>query len=117
MVQREVRARGLIFNEPSKLDFVARPWLCGGGEKVKGATVLDIKPVWYRDPVVTCDYSSLYPSIVISRNLCPSKLLLDAVQPTLPAGSERGRHSSRCGVPRASRRSRPLRPCFRREAP
>ena len=87
MVQREVRARGLLFNEPSKLDFVARPWLCGGGEKVKGATVLDIQPGWYRDPVVTCDYSSLYPSIVISRNLCPSKLLLDAVKPTLPAGT------------------------------
>ena len=87
MVQREVRARELVFNEPSKLDFVARPWLCGGGETVKGATVLDIKPGWYRDPVVTCDYSSLYPSIVISRNLCPSKLLLDAVQPTLPAGT------------------------------
>ena len=87
MVQREVRARGIIFNEPSKLDFVARPWLCGGGEKVKGATVLDIQPGFYREPVVTCDYSSLYPSIVISRNLCPSKLLLDAVQPTLPAGT------------------------------
>ncbi|OUT54805.1 MAG: hypothetical protein CBB71_21485, partial [Rhodopirellula sp. TMED11] len=87
MVQREVRARGLIFNEPSKLDFEARPWLCGGGEKVKGATVLDIQPGWYRDPVVTCDYASLYPSIVISRNLCPSKLLLDAVQPTLPTGT------------------------------
>ena len=85
MVSCEVRARGLVYNEPSKLDFVTRPWLCGGGEKVKGATVLDIKPGWYRDPVVTCDYSSLYPSIVISRNLCPSKLLLDAVQPTLPA--------------------------------
>ena len=87
MVQREVRARGMIFNEPSKLDFVARPWMCGGGEKVKGATVLDIQPGWYRDPVVTCDYSSLYPSIVISRNLCPSKLLLGDVEPTLPAST------------------------------
>ena len=87
MVRSEVRRRGLLFNEPSKLDFVGRPWLCGGGEKVKGATVLDIRPGWYRDPVVACDYSSLYPSIMISRNLCPSKLLLDVVEPTLPAGA------------------------------
>ena len=84
MVQQEVWKRGMLFNEPSKLDFEARPWLCGGGEKVKGATVLDIQPGWYRDPVVTCDYSSLYPSIVISRNLCPSMLLLDAVERELP---------------------------------
>ena len=84
MVRREVRRRGLLFNEPSKLDFEGRPWLCGGGEKVKGATVLDIEPGWYRDPVVTCDYSSLYPSILISRNLCPSKLLLEVVGPSFP---------------------------------
>eukprot|EP00966_Prymnesium_polylepis_P291499 6732751-Prymnesium_polylepis.1 len=83
MVQREIWQRGMLFNEPSKLDFATRPWLCGGGEKVKGATVLDIKPGYYREPVVTCDYSSLYPSIIISRNLCPSKLLLDRVEPEL----------------------------------
>ena len=32
MVRREVRRRGLLFNEPSKLDFEGRPWLCGGGD-------------------------------------------------------------------------------------
>ena len=85
MVQREVWQRGMVFNEPSKLDFKARPWLCGGGEKNKGATVLDIQPGWYRVPVVTCDYSSLYPSIIISRNLCPSKLILDVVESKLPS--------------------------------
>ena len=87
MVQKEIWNRGMIFNEPSKLDFESRPWLCGGGEKVKGATVLDIQPGWYRDPVVTCDYSSLYPTIITSRNLCPSKLLLDAVPPGLAAAT------------------------------
>ena len=89
MVLTEVWQRGMVFNEPSKLDFEARPWLCGGGEKVKGATVLEIQPGYYRDPVVTCDFSSLYPSILISRNLCPSKLLLplDAENPDLPAST------------------------------
>ena len=96
MVRCEVRARGLVFNEPSKLDFVARPWLCGGGEKVKGATVLDIKPGWYRDPVVTCDYSSLYPSIVISS------------QPLPVQAAARRRAADAC--PRA-RRPRSPRPC------
>jgi hypothetical protein len=77
MVYDELYRRGVVFNEPTKLDFVNRPWLFGGGEKVKGATVLETVPGWYRDPVVTCDYTSLYPSIIVSRNLCPSKLLID----------------------------------------
>lgn len=83
MVMKEVRDRRMVFNEPSRRDFISRPWLFGGGEKVKGATVLDIRPGWYRDPVVTTDYNSLYPSILISRNLCPSKLLLDEVKSEL----------------------------------
>lgn len=92
MVSREVRRRNLIFNEPSKLDFCDLPWLSGGGAKVRGAVVLDVAAGYYRDPICTCDYASLYPSIIISRNLCPSTLLLrqsdgspvDATRPTLP---------------------------------
>ena len=72
----------MLFDAPTKLDFVDREWLCGGGEKVKGASVLEVETGWYRDPVVTCDYSSLYPRIIISRNLCPSTILLDEVEST-----------------------------------
>ncbi len=82
MVGHEARSRGLLFNTPSKLDFETCEWLCGGGEKVKGASVLDVVTGWYREPVVTCDFSSLYPSIIISRNLCPSTILLDEFAPT-----------------------------------
>jgi DNA polymerase elongation subunit (family B) len=83
MVGREAHRRGLVFDAPTKLDFVRRPWLCGGGEKVKGASVLDVRAGWYRDPVVTCDYSSLYPSLLMSHNLCPSRVLLGEVEPEL----------------------------------
>ena len=89
MVGREAHARGLVFDAPTKLDFESMPWLCGGGKKVKGASVLDVKAGWYRDPVVTCDYSSLYPSLLISHNLCPSRVLLREVKsdlsPSVPA--------------------------------
>ena len=57
--------------------------------KGQGASVLDVKAGWYRDPVVTCDYSSLYPSLLISHNLCPSRVLLREVKsdlsPSVPA--------------------------------
>ena len=85
MVGREARRRGYVVDHPTKQDFYARPWLSGGGHKVKGAAVLPVAQGWYQDAVVTCDFSSLYPSLLISHNLCPSTLLLDEVQPELSA--------------------------------
>ena len=83
MVAFEIRERNMVFNEPAAIDFARRPWLYMGGVKVKGATVLPTKAGYYREPVVCTDFSSLYPSIIISRNLCPSRLLLDEVEAEL----------------------------------
>jgi len=45
----------------------------GSGEKYEGATVVEPKPGLYTKlPVVVNDFSSLYPSIMISHNLCNS---------------------------------------------
>ena len=43
----------------------------------EGATVIDPIKGFYRDPVVTLDFASLYPSIIRTHNLCPSTLVLD----------------------------------------
>ena len=41
----------------------------------EGATVLDAKQGFYRTPVATLDFASLYPSIMMAHNLCYSTLL------------------------------------------
>lgn len=54
-------------------------WQVGapGGDAVgyEGATVLDAKQGYYREPVATLDFASLYPSIMMAHNLCYSTLL------------------------------------------
>ena len=50
----------------------------GGGTDgigYEGATVLEAKQGYYRDPVATLDFASLYPSIMMAHNLCYSTLL------------------------------------------
>lgn len=46
-------------------------------DKYEGATVIDPKRGYYSNPVTTLDFASLYPSIMRTHNLCPSKLILD----------------------------------------
>lgn len=41
----------------------------------EGATVIDPVKGYYTDPIVTLDFSSLYPSIMMAHNLCYSTLL------------------------------------------
>lgn len=60
-----------------------QPFVClqgdapSSGDKVayEGATVLDAKQGFYRTPVATLDFASLYPSIMMAHNLCYSTLL------------------------------------------
>lgn len=46
--------------------------------KYTGATVLEAKVGFYKDPVSTLDFASLYPSIMQTCNLCPSTLVARA---------------------------------------
>lgn len=41
----------------------------------QGASVLNPKPGFYKDPVATLDFASLYPSIMMAHNLCYTTLL------------------------------------------
>ncbi len=53
----------------------------GGGsgdepkEKYKGATVIEPKVGYYRQPVIVTDFASKYPTIMKSRNLCSSTFI------------------------------------------
>lgn len=43
-------------------------------DQLQGATVLAPKRGFYKDPIITLDFASLYPSIMMSYNLCFSTL-------------------------------------------
>eukprot|EP00917_Polyrhabdina_sp_WS-2016_P027821 GHVP01059411.1.p1 GENE.GHVP01059411.1~~GHVP01059411.1.p1 ORF type:complete len:1059 (+),score=189.46 GHVP01059411.1:43-3177(+) len=47
----------------------------GGGDKYEGATVLEPQTGFYREPIVTLDFASLYPSIMMAHNLCYCTLI------------------------------------------
>ncbi|XP_053908258.1 DNA polymerase delta catalytic subunit [Cuculus canorus] len=46
-----------------------------GGDDYEGATVIEPQKGYYDTPIVTLDFSSLYPSIMIAHNLCYTTLL------------------------------------------
>lgn len=45
------------------------------GEQFEGATVIEPVRGYYRNPIATLDFSSLYPSIMIAHNLCYTTLV------------------------------------------
>ncbi|CAM9460494.1 unnamed protein product [Chrysoparadoxa australica] len=47
----------------------------GNAETYEGATVLEPKRAFYKEPVATLDFASLYPSIMQAYNLCYSTLV------------------------------------------
>lgn len=49
-----------------------------------GATVLEPLPGMYKDNIAVLDFASLYPTIMISRNLCYSSFVLDPTYLNIP---------------------------------
>lgn len=49
-----------------------------------GATVLDPLPGFYQDNIAVLDFASLYPTIMISRNLCYSTFVMDSKYNNIP---------------------------------
>jgi DNA polymerase elongation subunit (family B) len=47
----------------------------GAEETYEGATVIEPKKAYYTVPIATLDFASLYPSIMMSHNLCYSTLV------------------------------------------
>merc|ERR1712223_1042568 len=46
-----------------------------GEDQFEGATVIEPKRGYYKKPIATLDFSSLYPSIMMAHNLCYTSLL------------------------------------------
>ena len=61
---------GYILNTPRKFSG-------GPDDKYMGATVIDAKAKYYRDPIATLDFMSLYPSIILANNFCFSTLVME----------------------------------------
>lgn len=59
----------------------------GEGEKFEGATVIDPVKGFYKDPIATLDFASLYPSIMMAHNLCYTTLVRRSDVTKLPATS------------------------------
>jgi DNA polymerase delta subunit 1 len=59
-----------------------------GGVCYEGATVLEPKRGFYPMPIVTLDFASLYPSIMMAHNLCYTTLLRPEEQKKLKEGED-----------------------------
>lgn len=59
-----------------------------GGKGYEGATVLEPTPGFYRCPIATLDFASLYPSIMRAHNLCYSTLWTASHRPPAWLGTE-----------------------------
>lgn len=71
-----VKMLALIYRAAAKEEFivpVVTPFESEGG--YEGGFVMDPKKGFYNKPISVMDFSSLYPSIMISRNLCYTTLL------------------------------------------
>ncbi|XP_065340551.1 DNA polymerase delta catalytic subunit [Cloeon dipterum] len=55
----------------------------GNEEQFEGATVIEPLKGYYKQPIVTLDFSSLYPSIMMAHNLCYTTLVSAGVKGTL----------------------------------
>ncbi|KAI5147997.1 DNA polymerase delta subunit 1 [Enteropsectra breve] len=71
-----IKVLSQIYHE-AKISGYAIPDLnvAGNEEGFEGAFVMDPIKDYYRDPIAVLDFSSLYPSIIISKNLCYTTLM------------------------------------------
>ena len=65
-----------LYRKARNLDLVIPVERKGGDEgKYEGAVVIEPTRGFYKDPVATLDFASLYPSIMMAHNLCYSSLV------------------------------------------
>ena len=64
------RQGGYVMNTPVQFSG-------GPDDSYEGATVIDAKAKYYKEPVAVLDFMSLYPSIILANNFCFSNLVQD----------------------------------------
>lgn len=69
----------VVFKRGYSQTTVARVWPCDDllDDSFTGATVLEPLPGMYENNIAVLDFSSLYPSVLMSRNLCFSTFVMD----------------------------------------
>mmetsp|Transcript_20463 Transcript_20463/g.31182 ORF Transcript_20463/g.31182 Transcript_20463/m.31182 type:complete len:252 (+) Transcript_20463:41-796(+) len=73
---QQIKVASQLYRKARQLDLVipvrrVEP----SGEKYEGATVIEPNRGFYKDPIATLDFASLYPSIMMAHNLCYSTLI------------------------------------------
>ncbi|KAL7067947.1 putative DNA polymerase family B [Cryptosporidium serpentis] len=75
---QQIKVTSQILRKCKSLNFIM-PTLKRSGESIEdqyeGATVLEPVKGFYKDPISTLDFASLYPSIMIAHNICYSTLV------------------------------------------
>jgi DNA polymerase delta subunit 1 len=80
----QIKVMSLILKETLDLDFVI-PNIISYKMEYEGATVLNPKRCGvYSGPIITLDFASLYPSIMMAQNLCYMTIVLDKKYLNLP---------------------------------
>lgn len=85
---QQIRVFSLLTRKARELGFVApdidRLPNAGGETKYEGATVLDAQKGAYFEVISALDFASLYPSIIMAWNYCPSTIVKDPKYGDLP---------------------------------
>lgn len=67
---QQIRTIALIGNAIRQTDYIWPDGIICTSDNFTGATVLDPVTGFYNKPIVTLDYASLYPSIIMAHNIC-----------------------------------------------
>jgi DNA polymerase delta subunit 1 len=74
-----IKVLSLIYREADALGFLVPDMdITDNDESFEGAFVMDPIKGYYSNPIAVLDFTSLYPSIMISKNLCYSTLMTKA---------------------------------------
>ena len=73
---QSVKVLAQILRNSSKQDYIIPALKTGdSGDQFTGATVLEPDRGFYKEPIATLDFASLYPSIMRAHNLCYTTLV------------------------------------------
>ena len=86
---QQIKVYNQLYRYSAPLNFVMNPPDCGWPEDLEYEGAFVIPPIkgYYTDPVTCLDFASLYPSIMLYKNLCMSTLCIEP-PPTELQGTE-----------------------------